>query len=332
MSRPLKVFISYSHRNTAEKDELVTRLAALMSEGIIEVWDDCELKPGDRWRDAVTNNLADSDMLLYLVSADNLASEKRNKELSDALHNDIRIIPVILEHCDWLNHELSDFQVLPNFGKPINGWEPESAGWQNVVDGIRKVVGEIQSQADRSSNMSEEKLRAELEFERGNFLTMIRQVDAAIKDYSESIALYPQYGAAYSNRGFAYAQKGDLEAVINDCSIAIEIDPKHAKPYNNRGRAYADIGDLDIAIMDYTKAIELNPKHAELYNNRGITYFKKDEFDSALADFTNAIELQSDFAMAYENRAKVWLVRQELEKAVVDLASANKIRRLIENP
>ncbi len=289
MSRPLKVFISYAHRDTESKHKLIAALDILVSEGVIEIWDDSKLKPGIQWRDAIASNLADSDILLYLVSADSLASEYQNRELSDALPNKhIRVIPVILERCDWLNHQLSDFQALPKSGKPIKEWESESAGWEDAAKGIRKLVDKMQSQTDLSSDTSQDELRAELALQRGNFLTMVGQLDAAIVAYSGSLALYPRYGAAY----------------------------------NNRGMAYADIGDLDIAIMDYTKAIELNPNHAVAYNNRGIISFKKDELDNALADFTKAIELQPDFAMAYENRAKVWLIRQELEKAVVDLASA----------
>ena len=65
MNKPLKVFITYSHKNTAEKDELITRLALLKREGIISIWHDNEILPGDKWRDAIFYNLADSDLLLY---------------------------------------------------------------------------------------------------------------------------------------------------------------------------------------------------------------------------------------------------------------------------
>ena len=323
MNKPLKVFISYAHKDTESKDKLINALDVLRSEDIIETWHDNDLQPGDRWRDAISNNLADSDILLYLVSADSLAFENRNKELTDALHNkDIRVVPVILEPCDWLNHELSNFQALPDQGKPINEWEPESRGWQNVVEGVREVVANIRSQSDPASDTPQDELRAESALQRANFLAMIGQQDAAIEAYSELIELYPRFGAAYSSRGGAYAKKGDLDAAIQDCSKAIEIDPSHANAYSNRGNAYAGIGHLDAAIRDFDKAIELDPNNADAYNNRGGAYFIKDELDNALADFTSAIAIKPDFVLAYDNRAKVWFLRQELEKAVLDLASA----------
>ena len=148
MKKPLKVFITYAHKDTRAKDELITYLAVLKREDLIDIWHDNEILPGDKWHDAIFNNLADSDILLYLTSAYSLASENCNKELAAALNADtkIRVIPIILDHCDWKNHQLSDFQALPDKGKPITDssvWKCESEGWQSVVDGIRRVINTI---------------------------------------------------------------------------------------------------------------------------------------------------------------------------------------------
>ena len=85
MGKPLKVFITCSHKNTTERDELITRLALLKREGIIDLWHDNEILPGDKWRDTIFSNLDDSDLLLYLTSAQSLDSENRNEELAAAL-------------------------------------------------------------------------------------------------------------------------------------------------------------------------------------------------------------------------------------------------------
>ena len=157
MSKGLKVFITYAHKKTNDKDELITRLAVMKQNGLIDVWHDNEILPGDKWRDAIFNNLADSDILLYLVSAPKEALPLKTaikNSATAALNPNIRVIPIILEDCDWKNHQLSEFQALPDKGKPINDineWNPESKGWQNVVDGIRKVIKGMQSQTQPSS-------------------------------------------------------------------------------------------------------------------------------------------------------------------------------------
>ena len=107
---------------------MIACLGVMKKKGVIKFWDDNEIRPGDEWRKQISNNLATSDILFYLVSAASLASENCNRELAEALNAQIRVIPIILERCDWLNHQLSDIQALPTEGKPINEWLPDSKG------------------------------------------------------------------------------------------------------------------------------------------------------------------------------------------------------------
>ena len=89
--------------------------------GKIKLWDDSDIAAGGNARqEHILKEVADSDILLYLVSTDSLASENCNKELTEAVRAEKRVIPIILESCDWLNDRLSDFQALPDKGNPIN--------------------------------------------------------------------------------------------------------------------------------------------------------------------------------------------------------------------
>ena len=323
MSKPLKVFITYSHKNTAAKDELTTRLALLQSEGIIDIWHDNEILLGDKWRDAIFSNLADSDLLLYLTSVYSLESENCNKELATALNAEIRVILIILERCDWLNHQLSDFQALPDKGLPITKWEHESDGWQNVVDGIRKTINKLQSQADPSSGgISEEELRAELAFQHGNVLMMFGELYRAIEVYSGAIDLNPRHAFAYINRGAAYSKKGKYDLAIEDCNEAIRLHPDYALAYSNRGNAYNEKDEHDLAIADLRRAIELKPDYADAYNNRGNAYKAKSEYDLAIADYTKAIQLKPVFAEAYSNRGAAYGKKGEHNFAIADYHKA----------
>ena len=147
-----------------------------------------------------------------------------------------RVIPIILESCDWLNDRLSDFEVLPDKVKAINKWKPQSDGWQNVVDGIRKAVEEVRTQADLSSRRYEEELRAKLAFQHGNVMLVIGEMDRAIERYSRAIELYPSNAAFYNNRGIACSKNGAFGSAIKDYNKAIELKPNYAVAYNNRGQ------------------------------------------------------------------------------------------------
>ena len=258
MSNPLKVFITYAHKNEEAKNRLKMCLAVMESEGKIKLWDDNEILPGDEWYKDISNNLTTSDMLLYLVSTASLASKNCNKELAEALNANIRVIPVILENCDWLNHQLSTFQVLPDKGLPINKWQPEGDGWQNVVGGIRKTVEEMQTQI---SDSVQKGTLPEWAFQQGNFLMMLGHVDKAIEAYSH----------------------------------VIELNRDDADAYNNRGVAYYFKEQYDFAIVDFNKVMQLKPENVTTYNNRGNTYVKKSEYNRAIEDFNKGNTMQSRF-------------------------------------
>ena len=360
MSKPLKGFITYSHEDTAQKDELRKRLAIMEQQNELVTWDDGQLTPGDgALQEDILKKIVDSDLLLYLVSAASLASKNCNRELAEALKQEIRVIPIILEHCDWLNHQLSGFEVLPHKGKPVSKWEDQSEGWQNVVDGIWETVDAMRVQADLSSESAQNNQLGEWVFQQGNFLFMLKQinmaieaysyaidlnpnnaaaynnqgiahddkgeVDKAIKDYNKAIKLNPNYVYAYNNRGIAYRRKGEIERAIEDYNTAIELKSNYAEAHYNRGNVYNDNGETELAIKDYNKAIKLDPNDADIYCNRGNAYFKKGEINLTIKDYNKAIKLNPNYVYAYNNRGIVYQNNGEVNKAIEDYTTAIRL-------
>ena len=292
----LKIFITYSHEDADAKDKLRKCLAVMEQQNKLATWHDGDITAGSNARqEHILKEVANSDILLYLVSTNSLASENCNKELTEAIRVGKRVIPVILESCDWLNNRLRDFQVLPDKGKPINKWEPESDGWQNVVDGIREVVEEMLAQTDSLSMTSEKEQRVE-------------------------------YAEVYFNRGDAYHRKGDFDLAIGEYTKAIELKLDYTNAYNNRGVAYYNKGDYEKAIVDFNRAIDLRPDDAKTYFGRGDAYADRGEFDKAINDYNTALGLNSGFALVYYKRAVVWLRLRQWDKAGADLTIARHMR------
>ncbi len=327
MSEPLNGFITYSHEDTEAKNELRKRLAVMEQQNELVTWDDGQLTPGDEaFQKDLLKKVAGSDLLLYLVSAASLASKNCNKELAEAINGDKRVIPIILEHCDWLRHQLSGFEVLPDKGKPLNEWIPESKGWQNVVEGIRKAADEVRSQSVSSSDTSEKELHAEMDFQYGNILFLLGQLDMAIGAYSNAINLNPLNARVYNNRGIVYGRKGDLDNAIEDFSKAVQLKPDYATPYYGRGIVYTKKGDFDNAIRNYTEAIKRKTDYANLYHDRGIAYAKKGDFDNAIRDYTEAIKRKTDYVEAYNNRGNAYVDKSEVDNAISDFTEAIKLK------
>ena len=333
MSQPLKGFITYSHKDKRAKDKLLTCLEPMKREGLIDPWHDNEIIPGDKWREEIfSTNLPDSDIWLYLVSSDSLASETCNKELALILEKNITPILIILEDCDWKNYKLSnvqalsaessflgewesqklsDFQALPAEGRPLNEWNPRSKGWQSVVEGIREVVHQIQLQT-----------MAELAFKQGNCLLTLRQIDQAIVAYSRAIELNSRYTDAYTNRGIAYERTGSYEKAIEDYDNVIALVPKSSTAYNNRGIIHAKKRAYDLAIADFDKAIELHSVYVEAYCNRGTAYYLQNEFEIAIENYNKAAVLNPHHAGVYNNRGATYGSTGEHTKAIKDFTKS----------
>src|SRR4029079_4688484 len=75
------------------------------------------------------------------------------------------------------------------------------------------------------------------------------------------------------------ADRSTPEPQINGCTALIESGKETtlvlAVAYTNRGNAYAAKGDFDLAISDYDVAIKLNPAFAKPFNTRGVDSQRK---------------------------------------------------------
>jgi len=122
-----RVFISYSHRDEELRDELEVQLAMLQRQGLVDIWHDRRLLPGDHLDWTISNELDQVDIILLLVSPDFIASDycykiEKGRALERHKAGTARLISIILRPCDWTETELSDFLVTPRDGRPVTLW------------------------------------------------------------------------------------------------------------------------------------------------------------------------------------------------------------------
>jgi tetratricopeptide (TPR) repeat protein len=126
MSQPT-VFISYSHKDEAWKERVVTHLGVLQREGLLDVWDDRRIETGTDWYPEIEAAMAAAGVAILLISANFLTSpfildeevprllERRGKE-------GLRIFPIIVKPCAWQQVKwLARMQARPKSGKPLSG-------------------------------------------------------------------------------------------------------------------------------------------------------------------------------------------------------------------
>lgn len=142
---PVTAFISYSHADAAALERLHKHLVMLRRDSIIEAWTDHEILPGDSLDGIIKSSLENSALFLALVSPDYLASNYcYEKEFQHALAlmkaGRLRIVPIIVEPCDWQNSPLGQLLALPKDGKPVSEWINANTAYLDVVRGLRKIL------------------------------------------------------------------------------------------------------------------------------------------------------------------------------------------------
>ena len=145
---PLKIFISYSHQDERFKNDLVTMLAGLQRQGIVDTWQDRRIEPGDEWNKSIQDAMDKCDLALLLVSADYLASSfiqkaEQPKLLQRLKEMQLRVIPIIVRPCKWESEPvLKDLQALPKDGRAIITFDKEKGERDQVWKDIATAIEE----------------------------------------------------------------------------------------------------------------------------------------------------------------------------------------------
>jgi hypothetical protein len=150
---PARVFVSYSRDDRQYRDALSQHLAHLVDSGLLEIWHDAMIEPGENWEDQITECLEDADVILLLVSpAFNASRYIHGKELSRAMERHkaekALLVPIFVRPVGAI--ELLPFayiQALPVDGRlmPVSQWANQDAAWAQVADKLRVLADKLRA-------------------------------------------------------------------------------------------------------------------------------------------------------------------------------------------
>ena len=154
------IFIGLSHKDQPWADRLRNHLrVAFRDKPDVTIWDDRQIRAGDRWADEIQIALQRARVAVLLISADYLASDfVTNIEVPTLLERSaeegLRIIPLIVRPCAW--HEvpwLRSIQFWPRDARPITTLS-ESEIDLNLAELASQVAAAVEH--DRSEPISTE--------------------------------------------------------------------------------------------------------------------------------------------------------------------------------
>jgi hypothetical protein len=143
---PRKLFISYSSRNAEFVRRFVTHLEVLKAQGLIVPWYDRMIGPGTRWDDTIRDEMAKSDIVIFLLSPDFLATEYiMNTEVPQAIKRfedaKTQLFFIELQPCGWQLTDIAKYQQTGNTNKLtkniISIGEPANdVQWNRVIKAL----------------------------------------------------------------------------------------------------------------------------------------------------------------------------------------------------
>lgn len=145
---PVRVFISYAHEDRAWCERLLAHLGGLRYSGQLAVFDDQQIKPGERWDDRIRGELDGAAVVVPLISPSFIGSRYCSlDELLAALQANKRLVPVIVDHVDLEALPVAAIQCLPKDERqnlmPLVDWANPNRALAAIAAVIRKTTAEL---------------------------------------------------------------------------------------------------------------------------------------------------------------------------------------------
>jgi tetratricopeptide (TPR) repeat protein len=315
------VFISYRHTNSAWARAIFQDLTQHSFDVFLDF---TGLSSGD-FETVILDNIRSRAHFVVLLTPSALEecedpTDWLRREIEVALYSKRNVVPLMLEGFDFGTPKIAS-QLTGKLGalKQYNAMSvppeyfdaamaklrdkflnvPLDAVLHPASPAARQAATLQKTAAARAPRVEQEELTAQQCFERG-----VNAADLAekVRLFTEAIDLQPDFADAFTNRGLARAERGDLDGALEDYNQSIALKSNSYVAFNNRGNALADLGDSDGALADYDQAIELNPDYAPAYYNRGTLRRQTGDLDGSFADLDDAIRLRPNSADIFTSR------------------------------
>lgn len=263
----MKIFISYSHHDEQVVERLITHMAALRREGLVQAWYDRKISAGETLDDEIFRELEESDIVLLIVSADFINSDycyerELKRALEKAKAGELIVIPVIAEACDW-HSTLGQLKAIPKDGKPVSEWQSQNTALLLVVQEIRQIVetanrsAGIEKRADKRKSAPVEKqrqYRVKRDFDKIDKAEFIENSFSEVRDFFRKAS--EEIGALDGIKA-RFRQLNDTEF---ECHI-VNQNKVRGSGYilvRSRARSNSMFGDIDFSYSENSSSNSSN--------------------------------------------------------------------------
>lgn len=143
-SAATRMFIAHAPEDHAHATVLSRALAVWVQRGTLQLWTQDHMTPGAAAAATLQARFDASNVVVFLLSTDALASPVQNALVRLALARReagmARVIPVLVRPCEWGQSELGSLSALPRNTLPVTEWPSPDAGWHSVTSGLAELL------------------------------------------------------------------------------------------------------------------------------------------------------------------------------------------------
>lgn len=140
----MNIFISYADEERQYLLDLISRLIVLQRSKSFTFWSNVSILAGGEWKNITNEKLSNANIILVLVSANALASDRVYNEITQAVSQydtgKSVVIPIIVRSCNWKDTILKKVKDFCIDTHPVNTYSDKDTAWTNIIQGISKHI------------------------------------------------------------------------------------------------------------------------------------------------------------------------------------------------
>lgn len=144
---------------------------------------------------------------------------------------------------------------------------------------------------------------AQLHFQRGNAAFKQRTFDEAVTQFTQAIALAPEFGKAFFNRAQAHRRLGDIDAALADYRRGLSLETQDAAAHFAFGEFLVALQRPQEALEPLRRAATLRPDWPHVHVRLALTLRMLRRPIDAIAAFDRALALKPDDAETLVQKA-----------------------------
>lgn len=114
-----------------------------------------------------------------------------------------------------------------------------------------------------------------------NVLVEVRDLDAALLQYTEAIRLRPEAAPAHNNVGNLHRERRQPTLALAAYRRALQLDATHVTAWNNVGTILREFADTEGAMAAFEQALALDPGRLDIWSNLLLTLVGSDRVSAA---------------------------------------------------